>query len=454
MLYPKTKPLSEEEMKIFCDEYRENNHIDLAMCEKYGVKRGLRNDDGTGVLAGLTSICDAQGYERGEDGSVIPKEGRLLYRGYALKDLCKEAVEQDRFMFEEVLYLLLVGKKPTRIEFEMFKQMITNHRELPDGFAETMIFGAPSPNIMNKMTRSVLAMYSYDENAEDLSLENVLSQSINLIAQLPTMMVYAYQVYRHVYQHQSMYFHFPIEGLSTAEHVLATLRGNQSYTHEEAKLLDLALMCYADHGGGNSSTFADRVVSSVGTDTYSAIAAALSALKGSKLGGANIKVMRQLDELMRSGVNPDSDASVKRALKAILNREMGDGSGLIYGIGHVIYTLSDPRAVVLRDNSAELARKLGHGKEYDMLRMIEKLAPECLREEMGVTKPMCANIDLYSGIVFRILGIEERLYAPVFAIARIGGWCAHRMEELAFNNRVIRPAYKYVGPENLKIKDQ
>ncbi|HCW23287.1 MAG TPA: citrate synthase [Lachnospiraceae bacterium] len=447
MLYPETKSLSKEQMKILCDEYRRNNYIDIEKSEKLGVKRGLRNADGTGVLAGLTNICDVQGYDKDENGKVIPKEGRLIYRGYDLNDLCETAVREDRFMFEEVLWLLLVGELPSKIELETFRQMLAQHRELPDGFAETMIMGAPSPNIMNKMARSVLAMYSYDANPEDTSLENVLSQSINLIAGLPTMMVYAYQVYRHIYLHQSMYFHFPINGVSTAEHVLATYRGDQSYTHEEAKLLDLCLVCHADHGGGNNSTFTDRVVSSVGTDTYSAIAASICSLKGPRHGGANLQVMHQLDYLMRVGVDPTSDASVKNALKGILTKQMGNGSGLIYGMGHAVYTLSDPRAQILKKNCAHLAKTSGHEKEYDMLCMIEKLAPECMKEVNGTKKHICANVDLFSGLIYRMLGIDEVLYTPIFAIARIGGWCAHRMEELEFNNRVIRPAYKYVGPD-------
>lgn len=453
MLYPETKSLSTEQMKILCDEYRRNNHIDTEISEKLGVKRGLRSADGTGVLAGLTNICDVQGYDKDENGKVIPKPGKLIYRGYDLEDLCETAVKEDKFMFEEVLWLLLVGELPSKIELETFRQMLAQHRELPDGFAETMIMGAPSPNIMNKMARSVLAMYSYDEHAEDTSLENVLSQSINLIAGLPTMMVYAYQVYRHIYKHQSMYFHFPINGVSTAEHVLATYRGNQSYTHEEAKLLDLCLVCHADHGGGNNSTFTDRVVSSVGTDTYSAIAASICSLKGPRHGGANLQVMHQLDVLLKSGVNPTSDASVKHALKAILTRQLGDGSGLIYGMGHAVYTISDPRAQILKKNCAHLAKESGHEKEYDMLCMIEKLAPECMKEVNGTKKNICANVDLFSGLIYRMLGIDEVLYTPIFAIARIGGWCAHRMEELEFANRIIRPAYKYVGPEGLKVEN-
>ena len=327
----------------------------------------------------------------------------------------------------------------------MFQTMLENHHELPDGFAETMIMSAPSPNIMNKMARSVLAMYAYDKKAEDNSLENVLRQSINVIAEMPTMMVYAYQIYRHAFKHQSMYFHYPKAGHSTAEHILATYREDQNFTHEEAKLLDLCLICHGDHGGGNNSTFTDRVVSSTGSDTYSAIASAILSLKGPRHGGANLKVMEQLDNMIQAGVNPQSDASVYEALKQILTKQSGDRSGLVYGIGHAVYTKSDPRAQILKTYSYDLSRIKGFEKEYDLLCMIEKLAPDVFKEVKGTTKNICANVDLFSGLIYRMLGIDEVLFTPIFAIARAGGWCAHSMEEIEFNNRIIRPAYAYCG---------
>ena len=449
MLYPETKQLAPEQLKILLEDYRRNNHINNEAADALGVKRGLRNPDGTGILAGLTNICDVIGYNRDENNNIIPREGKLIYRGIDLYDLVDEAVHKDRFMFEEVVWLLLLGSLPTKDELDMFSSILETHRELPDGFAETMIMSAPSPNIMNKMARSVLAMYAYDEKAEDTSLENIVRQSVNLIAELPTMMVYAYQTYRHVYQHKSMYFHYPVHGQSTAEHVLSTYRRDQKFTHEEAKLLDLCLICHADHGGGNNSTFADRVLSSTGTDTYSAIAASICSLKGPKHGGANLRVMHQLDDLLQAGVDPNSDASVKEGLKKILHKEIGDGSGLIYGIGHAVYTLSDPRAQILKKYSAHLASVSGHQKEYDMLCMIEKLAPEVFREEHGKARNCCANVDLFSGLIYRMLGIDEVLYTPIFAIARIGGWCAHRMEEVEFSNRIMRPAYRYVGDRDV-----
>lgn len=443
MLYPNTQSLTEEQLKVLCDEYRKHNCI--TQNTTMDVKRGLRNADGTGVLAGLTNICDVVGYQKDSDGNIIPADGHLLYRGIDLYDIVNEAVNSDRFLFEEVEWLLLLGTLPTKEELQMFQTMLENHHELPDGFAETMIMSAPSPNIMNKMARSVLAMYAYDKKAEDNSLENVLRQSINVIAEMPTMMVYAYQIYRHAFKHHSMYFHYPKAGHSTAEHILATYREDQNFTHEEAKLLDLCLICHGDHGGGNNSTFTDRVVSSTGSDTYSAIASAILSLKGPRHGGANLKVMEQLDNMIQAGVNPQSDASVYEALKQILTKQSGDRSGLVYGIGHAVYTKSDPRAQILKTYSYDLSRIKGFEKEYDLLCMIEKLAPEVFKEVKGTTKNICANVDLFSGLIYRMLGIDEVLFTPIFAIARAGGWCAHRMEEIEFNNRIIRPAYAYCG---------
>jgi citrate synthase len=308
-----------------------------------------------------------------------------------------------------------------------------------------MIMKAPSPNIMNKMARSVLALYSYDEKADDLSLENILNQSIYLISSLPTIMVDAYQVKRRVYDKQSMFFHMPTPGQSTAEHILATYRPDQRFTHEEAKLLDMCLMVHADHGGGNCSTFATRVLSSSGTDTYAAIAAGIGALKGPKHGGANLQVMRQLQDVLRHVENPQDDEEVREYLRRIMRRQAGDGSGLIYGMGHAVYTVSDPRALILKDRARPLAYEKGYNEEFDMLCSIERLAPGIFAEEKGAGKPVCANVDLFSGLIYKMLGISEDLYTPLFAIARIPGWCAHRVEEVVFANRIIRPAYKYLG---------
>ena len=432
-------------MEALCQEYLKNNYIDPETSERLGVKRGLRNPDGTGVLAGLTNVCDVVGYKKDQDGKIIPTPGKLIYRGVNINEIVEEAYSSDRFVFEEVIWLLLFGSLPTRDQLNDFCELLAKHRDLPEGFAEDMIMKAPSPNIMNKMARSVLALYSYDENAEDLSLENILNQSINLIASLPTIMVDAYHVKRRVYDKQSMFFHMPIPGQSTAEHILATYRPDQRFTHAEAKLLDVCLLLHADHGGGNCSTFATRVLSSSGTDTYSALAAGIGALKGPKHGGANLQVMRQLEDILRHVENPEDDDEVREYLRHILRRQAGDGSGLIYGMGHAVYTVSDPREVILKDRARPLAYEKGYNEEFDMLCSIERLAPEIFAEEKGGSKPVCANVDLFSGLIYKMLGISEDLYTPLFAIARMPGWCAHRVEEVVFANRIIRPAYKYLG---------
>lgn len=451
MIYPDVQDLTNKDLKVLCDAYRKNNFIDPEISEKLGVKRGLRNADGTGVLAGLTNICDVIGYQRDENNNIIPIDGKLIYRGIDLNDIVNEAITQDRFLFEEVAWLLLFGSLPNKETLDNFRRILETHRELPDGFAEIQIMAAPSPNLMNKMARSVLAMYSYDEEAENTSLENVIKQSINLIAEMPSMMVYAYQTKKHAYDHESLYFHYPKPGLSTAENILAMYRLDQNYTREEARLLDLCMIVHADHGGGNNSAFTTRVLSSTGTDTYSAIASAILSLKGPKHGGANLMVMKQLDEILANVKDVHCDEEMKNYLTKIINKEAGDHSGLIYGIGHAVYTKSDPRAQILKKHSKDLAYEKGMQREYDCLCQIEKLAPVVFKELKGSTKNVCANVDLFSGLVYRILGISEELFTPIFAISRVAGWCAHRMEEVEFANRIIRPAYKYVGDEKQYI---
>ncbi len=426
-----------------CKEYLKNNFIDPETCERLGVKRGLRNPDGTGVLAGLTNVCDVVGYEMA-DGKRVPCDGKLIYRGIDVADLVDAAYREDRFLFEEVAWLLLLGSLPTRQQLADFRAILERLRELPAHFVEDMIIKAPSPNIMNKMARSVLALYSYDNHPDDLSLENILAQSITLIAGLPTITVNAYQIKKRVYDRQSMYFHLPVPGQSTAEHILSTYRADQQFTHEEAKLLDLCLMLHADHGGGNNSTFTCRVLSSTGTDTYSAIAAAIGSLKGPKHGGANHRVMQQLDQMKREIRDYYDDDEVAGYLRRVLRKEAGDRSGLIYGMGHAVYTKSDPRAVILRRNAAHLAQVKGFEDDFHLLCAVERLGPRVFREEKG-SKDVCANVDLFSGLIYRMLGIAEDLYTPLFAISRIPGWCAHRVEEVVFANRIIRPAYKYLG---------
>ncbi len=426
-----------------CSEYLKNNFIDPEECERLGVKRGLRNPDGTGVLAGLTNVCDVIGYEM-QDGRRVPSEGRLIYRGIDVQQLVDAAHREDRFIFEEVIWLLLFGSLPTQSQLDTFRAILDQLRELPRSFVEDMIIKAPSPNIMNKMARSVLALYSYDSKPDDLSLQNILAQSITLIAGLPTITVNAYQIKRRVYDRQSMYFHLPIPGQSTAEHILSTYRADQQFTREEARLLDLCLVLHADHGGGNNSTFACRVLSSTGTDTYSAISAAIGSLKGPKHGGANHKVMQMLAGMKEHIRDYYDDDEVAAYLRRILRREAGDGSGLIYGMGHAVYTKSDPRAVILRRNAAHLAQVKGFEDEFHLLCAVERLGPQVFREVKG-NKDVCANVDLFSGLIYQMLGIAQDLYTPLFAISRIPGWCAHRVEEVIFANRIMRPAYKYLG---------
>lgn len=433
----------DESIAYLCEEYLKNNFIDPGMCERLGVKRGLRNPDGTGVLAGLTNICDVVGYEM-SGGTRVPIEGQLIYRGYDVCTLVEGAQAEDRFLFEDVIYLLLFGRLPTRAQAEHFLGTIESYRALPEHFAEDMIMKAPSPNIMNKLARSVLALYSYDENPEDTSLQNLMRQSIGLIASLPTIMVNAYQIKRRVYDHQSMFWHLPQPGQSTAEHVLATNRADQRFTKEEARLLDLCLALHADHGGGNNSTFTCRVLSSVDTDTYSAIAAAIGSLKGARHGGANHKVMEMLGCLLADVRDVEDDEAVADFLRRVLRKEAGDGSGLIYGMGHAVYTKSDPRAVILRGSAQKLAAEKGFARELAALCAVERVGGAVMRQEKGVEN-VCANVDLFSGLIYHMLGLSDDLFTPLFAVSRIAGWCAHRMEEAVFGNRIIRPAYKYLG---------
>ena len=348
-------------------------------------------------------------------------------------------------MFEEVIWLLLFGSLPTQEQYAKFRKLLEHHRELPQGFADDMILNSPSPNLMNKMARSVLAMYSYDEHAEDNSLSNILRQSINLIAELPTMMVNAYQIKRRVYDRSSMYFHLPTEGQSTAEHILSTYRADQKFTHEEARLLDLCLLVHADHGGGNNSTFTTHVVSSSGTDTYSAVAASLSSLKGPRHGGANLKVMEMFENIEENVTNWEDENELRTYLTKMLDRETFDGTGLIYGMGHAVYTLSDPRCVILKEYAKKLSAEKHREKEFALYESVERIAGECIAKKRRLLKPVCANVDFYSGFVYAMLGLPKELYTPIFAISRISGWSAHRIEELVNEGKIIRPAYKYVG---------
>lgn len=433
--------IADEAISLLCKELQDNNYINIADYAKYGVKRGLRNADGTGVMAGLTKICSVEGYYV-DDGEKVPKDGHLYYRGIDVNDIVSACESENRFGFEEVIWLLLFGSLPTANQLERFNTKLSSMRELPDSFIEDMIMKAPSNNIMNKLARSVLALYSYDDNPDDTSIENVLNQSLRLIAQLPSIMSYAYQVKRRHYYHKSMYIHPPKPDQHTAEVILNSIRSDKKFTDAEAKLLDSCLILHAEHGGGNNSTFATRVLSSSGTDTYAAIAAGIGSLKGPKHGGANIKVAEMISYFKENCSDITDEGEVADYLTKIMKKEGGDGSGLVYGMGHAVYTLSDPRAVILRTKAADFVMGTELEAEYRLLTLIERLTPELFTKVTGKHKPMCANFDLYSGLIYRILNIPADLYTPLFATARMAGWCAHRIEELYTGGRIIRPAYK------------
>lgn len=412
--------------------------------KNYRVKRGLRNEDGTGVTAGLTSIGSVIGYEM-VDGKKTPVEGKLSYRGYSLADIVRSCEKEKRFGFEEVAYLLLFGQLPDKNTLKSFTHLLGTLRPLPYGFAEDMILKAPSANIMNKLSRAVLASYSYDDDPDDISAGNMLRQTIELISRLPVMAAYGYQAKHHYYDGQSLILHTPQEHLSTAENLLYMLRPDNKYTREEAQMLDVMLMIHAEHGGGNNSAFTTRVVSSSGTDTYSAIAAAICSLKGPKHGGANAKVMAMMENIKENVSDWEDRDEVSAYLEKILRREAFDGSGLVYGMGHAIYTKSDPRAVLLKEQASKLvAKKKTFSKEYKLYNLIEELTPGIFAKIKGSDKPMCANVDMYSGFVYKMLGIPEEMYTPLFAISRVVGWSAHRLEEVLGCSRIIRPAYQWI----------
>jgi citrate synthase len=431
-------------IKLLCEELLKHNQISPELYDKYQVKRGLRNSDGTGVMAGITNICNVHGYILNE-GEREPMNGELIYRGYSINDIVANTTDKNRFGFEETAYLLLFGQLPTTEQLVGFHELLADFRELPDGFAEDMIFKAPSPNIMNKMARAVLALYSYDDNPEDQSIEAELFRAVQIIARLPSAMVNAYQVKRRVYDHDSLYMHPLNPEEYTAESILSTLRSDRVYTADEARLLDLMLILHAEHGGGNNSTFVCRTLTSSGTDSYSAYAGAIGSLKGHRHGGANFKVMNQLEEFKANVSDWENDNLVKDYIRKVINKEAGDGTGLIYGMGHAVYTLSDPRAVILKENAMRLAKGTEIEKEFILLDAIERLTPEVFADVKKDSKVMCANVDMYSGLVYKMLNIPSELYTPLFAVSRITGWAAHRIEELINGKRIIRPAYKAIG---------
>lgn len=435
--------IQRDALVYLCDEYRKNNHIDAGDWVKYDVKRGLRNANGTGVLAGLTSICDVVGYNL-VDGQREPCDGKLIYRGIDVATIVDAGRRDDRYIFEEVAWLLLFGSLPNERQLDIFREVLATHSSLPEGFAEDMIMKAPSPNVMNSMSRAILALYAYDDAAEDMSLENTLLQAIKLIACTPTIMAYAYQVKRRNFDKKSMYMHQTKEHLSVAQNVLRINRPNKRFSEEEAMLLDLCLVLHADHGGGNNSAFSTRVITSSGTDTYGAISAALSSLKGPRHGGANIRVMQMLDDMKERVRDCHDDDEVSAYLGDVLDKKAGDNSGLIYGIGHAVYTKSDPRAIILRQSAEALARENDMMDDYTLLHAVERLAPGIVEQKKGV-RNSCANVDLFSGLVFRVMNMPTDLYTPLFAVSRMAGWCSHLVEERLFGNRIIRPAYKYLG---------
>ena len=421
------------------------------------IKRGLRNADGTGVVAGVTGIGSVHGYII-DESEKIPQDGKLYYRGYDLEDIVNYYAESERFGYEEVSYLLLMGKLPTEKELDHYNEVLNYYRNLPPHFVEDMILKCPSENIMNKMMSALLALYSYDEKADDCSFENVVVQSSQIIARMPIIAASAYSVKRHVFQNKSLTLHYPKLGLSTSENFLRVVRSNKTYTKEEAKLLDLCLILHAEHGGGNNSTFTCRSLSSAGTDTYSAIAGALGALKGPKHGGANIAAIKMLDNMKTKIRDVNDDEEIAAHLEKIIMKEENDRSGLIYGMGHAVYTKSDPRARILKKYAKTLTASSEYSDDFKLLEATERLAPTLLaKHKPNIPAPdhVCANIDLYSGTVFRMLKIPTDMFTPLFAIARTSGWCAHRMEEMVTSSKIYRPAFKtcstpreYVTPDN------
>lgn len=432
------------------EAYTANNKIDPKYYEKFNVKRGLRNPDGSGVMAGVTNICNVHGYVINE-GEKSPDEGKLVFRGYNINDLVSNVVAENRFGYEEIAYLLLGGKLPTEHQLENFRELLDNNRELPEGFFEDMILKAPSKNIMNKMSRAVLALYSYDDVPDNTEVKHEVDTAVSIIAKMPVIMVSAYHVKQRYYNHKSMFMHPLIPGQSTAETILSMLRPDRQFTDEEAKLLDVMLMLHAEHGGGNNSTFTCRVLTSSGTDPYAAYSAAIGSLKGPRHGDANHKVIQMHQYIKENVKNWDDEGEVADFLRKILRKEAGDGTGLIYGMGHAVYTLSDPRAVILKQNAAKMAIGSEFEAEYRLLEMIERLTPELFKEVKGDEKKMCANVDMYSGFVYKMLGIPEDLFTPLFAVSRMAGWCAHRFEESMTGKRIIRPAYKSVSKEKAYI---
>ncbi len=435
--------LDEDRIPYYSEICKKNCQINPELYSKYDVKRGLRENNGKGVLVGLTKIAEVKSYTI-DDGDMIPCEGKLYYRGIDIEEIVNGFVKDDRFGFEEVAYLLLFGSLPDKKQLENFNKDLVYYRDLPTSFTRDVIMRAPSRNIMNSLARSVLTLYTYDEHADDTDIETVTRQSLQMISRFPRLAVYSYQAFSHYYDEQSLFIHAPDPNLSIAENILYMLRPDHSFTDLEAKVLDIALVVHADHGGGNNSSFTTRVVTSSGTDTYSTIASALGSLKGPRHGGANIKAANMFDDMMEKVSDWTSDDEVSQYLNDLLDKKAFDNAGLIYGMGHAVYSISDPRTKIFKHFVELLVEEKGTQKEFDLYNRVERLAPEVINAKRKTYKAISANIDFYSGFVYKMLGLPKELFTPLFAIARVAGWCAHRIEELVSNEKIIRPAYKNV----------
>lgn len=428
-------------MSAVCEK---SDNIDPSLYEKYDVKRGLRDINGTGVVAGLTEISEINSYKIDENGNRVECPGELYYRGIPIQDLVKGFITEKRFGFEETAYLLFFGKLPDRDELEYFCTMLADYRRLPDSFVRDIIMKAPSTDMMNVIARSVLTLYSYDKNPDDIGIANVLRQSIQLLAQFPMLSTYGYQVYAHYHSDNSLIIHKPSPKLSTAENFLRLIRADKKYTELEARILDLCLVLHAEHGGGNNSTFTNHVVTSSGTDTYSAVTASLGSLKGPRHGGANVKVSKMFEDL--KATTPCTDAAIEDYIVRLLDKKAFDNAGLVYGIGHAVYSLSDPRADILHEWAKKLAVAKGLEKDYEYYEKVARIAPAVIGEKRKMYKGVSPNVDFYSGLIYTMLKIPTELYTPLFSVARIAGWSAHRMEELANRGKIIRPGYTAVAP--------
>jgi len=429
--------------------------IDNELYRKYEVKRGLRDISGKGVLVGLTEISEIISYVI-QDGDLVPCEGKLYYRGINIENLVKGFLDENRFGFEEACFLLLFGHLPNKNEYDEFNALLKAATDLPENFIRDTIMSTPSRDMMNSLSKSVLTLYAYDDNADDISIENVLRQSINLIAQFPLLAVYGYQSFLHYHGNKSLVIHPPQKELSIAQNILFMLRQDSVYTDLEARILDIALVLHAEHGGGNNSTFTNHVVTSSHTDTYSAVVASLGSLKGPRHGGANIKVVKMVRDMMDNISDINDDDEINAYLRKLLSKEAFDKSGLIYGMGHAVYSLSDPRALIFRQFVEQLAMEKNRGDEYILYSKVETLAPMIIGEKRQIYKGVSANIDFYSGFVYSMLDLPEELFTPIFAVARVVGWGAHRLEELVNNGKIIRPAYKSVTKQQkyVPVKDR